>query len=73
MLSYNGDIAQVPYTSWHLVGSEDTNGDSFPDLIWWNARSGDVSRWLMGGTQVISYGGVEAQVQDTTWQPGAIR
>ncbi len=44
--SYNGDFAQVQDTTWHLMGSEDTNGDGHPDLIWWNASSGDESRWL---------------------------
>ena len=73
VLSYNGDIAQVSDTSWHLVGSEDSNGDGHPDLIWWNAKSGIESRWLLNGTTVTAYGGASTQVTDTTWQPTAIR
>ncbi len=72
-LSFNGNFAQVPDTSWHLMGSEDTNGDGHPDLIWWNANSGIESRWLLNGTTVTQYGGVSAQVSDITWQPTAIR
>lgn len=71
--SYNGSFAQVPDTSWHLVGSEDTNGDGHPDLIWWNAATGAESRWLLNGATVTNYGGTSVQVQDTAWQPTAIR
>ncbi len=73
VLSYNADFAQVNDTTWHLQGSEDTNGDGHPDLIWWNASSGIESRWLLSGTTVTQYGGVSTQVNDTTWQPTAIR
>ncbi len=73
VLSYNADFAQVNDTTWHLQGSEDTNGDGHPDLIWWNASSGEESRWLMNGTTVTQYGGISTQVPDTTWQPTAIR
>ncbi len=73
VLAYHGDFAQVSDTSWHLQGSEDTNGDGSPDLIWWNANSGIESRWLLNGTTVTQYGGGETQVTDTTWQPTAIR
>ncbi len=73
VLSYNADFAQVNDTTWHLQGSEDTNGDGHPDLIWWNASSGEESRWLLNGTTVTQYGGVSTQVPDTTWQPTAIR
>ena len=73
LLAEHGDIAQIPDTSWHLVSSEDTNGDGHPDLIWWNAKTGEVSRWLMNGTEIIGYGAATTQVSDTTWQPTAIR
>ena len=73
VLSYNSDFAQVSDTSWHLQGSEDTNGDGHSDLIWWNATSGDESRWLLNGNTVIQYGSTDTQVADTTWQPTAIR
>ena len=73
VLSFNGDFAQISDTSWHLMGSEDTNGDGHSDLIWWNANSGIESRWLLNGTTVTQYGGASTQVTDTTWQPTAIR
>ena len=73
VLAYHGDISQVADTSYHLMGSEDTNGDGHSDLIWWNANTGAESRWLMNGTTVAQYGGTTAQVADTTWQPTAIR
>ena len=73
VLSCNGDFTQVSDINWHLAGSEDTNGDGHPDLIWWNSTTGDVSRWLMSGTTVTSYGEPFAQDADTTWQPTAIR
>ncbi len=73
VLSYNSDFAQVPDTSWHLVGSEDTNDDGHPDLLWWNVNTGEYSRWLLNGTTVTQYGGDALRVQDTNWQPTAIR
>ncbi len=73
VLSYNGDFTQVSDTSWHLMGSEDTNGDGHPDLIWWNATTGVESRWLLNGTTVTQYGAGDTQVTDTAWQPTAIR
>ena len=73
VLSFNGDIAQEADTNWHLVGSEDTDGDGHADLVWWNASTGEVSRWLMNGTTVAQYGGDTAQETDTAWQPTAIR
>ena len=73
VLAEHADIAQVTDTSWHLVGSEDTNGDGHPDLIWWNASTGVESRWLLDGTTVEQYGGGDTQITDTTWQPTAIR
>ncbi len=73
VLAEHDDIAQIPDTSWHLVSSEDTNGDGHPDLVWWNAKTGEVSRWLMNGATVVGYGAATTQVNDTTWQPTAIR
>ena len=73
VLAYHGDFAQESDTTWHLQGSEDTNGDGKSDLIWWNATSGDESRWLLNGTTVTAYGATDTQVTDTTWQPTAIR
>ena len=73
VLSIGSDIAQVQDTSWHLVGTEDTNGDGSSDLIWWNADSGVESRWLLSATTVTGYGGADTQVANTTWQPTAIR
>ena len=73
VLSYHGSFTQVSDTSWHLQGSEDTNGDGHPDLVWWNANTGAESRWLLSGTTVTQYGGTDTQVADTTWQPTALR
>ena len=73
VLAYHPDFTSLSDTSWHLVGSEDTNGDGHPDLLWWNKNTGEVSRWLLNGTTVTQYGGDSAKVPDTTWQPTAIR
>ena len=73
VFGYHGDFTSLTDTSWHLVGSEDTNGDGHPDLLWWNATMGEVSRWLLDGPTVTQYGGDTATVADTTWQPTAIR
>ncbi len=73
VLAEHAGIAQVTDTSWRLVASEDTNGDGHPDLVWWNAKTGEVSRWLMNGTTVTGYGAATTQVADTTWQPTAMR
>ena len=73
VLSYNGDISQVNDTSWHLMGSEDANGDGKPDLLWWNQNTGEVAYWLMNGSAVDAYEPAFTQVTDTAWQPTAIR
>ncbi len=44
---------------------------SRPDLVERELR--DECRWLLDGTTVTQYGGISAQVPDTTWQPTAIR
>src|SRR5262249_30775895 len=49
-------------------GQSDFNGDGRADLLWRNAR-GDVTLWLMNGTQILG-GGLVARV-DPAWRIAA--
>jgi hypothetical protein len=48
-------------TSWNIVGSNDFNGDSKPDILWQNSSTGQRAIWLMNGitrTSIVSLGTV---------------
>lgn len=38
---------------WQIVGTPDLNGDGFPDLLWRNTRTGDLSAWYMTGNTYL--------------------
>ncbi len=64
-------FATVADTTWRVAGTGDTNGDGHPDIIWQNTRTGQVLRWLMGGTDgtsITAQGAPFATVSDTHWQ-----
>ena len=46
-----------PGPSWHIVGSEDFNGDGNADILWRN-DDGTPAIWLMNGTTLIGGGGL---------------
>src|SRR5205807_896627 len=57
---------------WHPVATGDFNGDGKPDILWHNAGTGQISVWLMNGTQFISatnFGGKSAA--SLPWHPVA--
>jgi len=69
--SYGSLFATVPNTAWHIVGTGDSDGDGHADLLWQNVQTGQVLRWLMGGTsgtQVQAYSAPFVTVPDTHWQ-----
>lgn len=47
-------------SDWHIVGTPDLNGDGYPDLLWRNTHTGDLSVWYMQGSTYLS-GAVIAQ------------
>ena len=74
VLAFHGDFSQVSDTTWHLMGSEDFNGDGHPDLLWWNSTSGSLSRWLLNGTSVTNYGGnIYSVTPSSGWIPQGAR
>ena len=63
-----GGSGSVPLPAvWKLVGVGDLDGDSKADLIWRNARTGDVAAWLMNGA-VVTREPVVAVGVPLTWQ-----
>ncbi len=68
---YGAPFAQVTDTNWRVAGTGDLNGDGHPDLIWQNSRTGQVLRWLLGGTDgtsILAQSAPFAAVSDTHWQ-----
>ncbi len=74
VLSYGQVFATVSHTTWHLVGAPDMNGDGHPDLLWENFTTGDVERWLMDDTTVLSYGSTFTSFAPSTgWELAGMR
>ncbi len=68
---YGSPLATLSDPNWHIVGTGDTNGDSHPDIVWQNGSTGQVLRWLLGGTNgavVQQFGAPFTTVADTHWQ-----
>ncbi len=73
VLSYGGPFATVdPSSGWIPVTTPTANGDGFPDLMWWNRNTGEMSLWTLADTSVIQYGADFATIADTDWQPVAV-
>ncbi|HXG70653.1 MAG TPA: FG-GAP-like repeat-containing protein [Gemmatimonadaceae bacterium] len=58
---------------WQIEGTSDMNGDTKPDFIWRNTRTGDLAVWLMDGVLFIdpSTNGVAlnpGSVSDLNWR-----
>ena len=65
----NFNPAQVPDTTWKIVGVGDFNADSKPDLVWQNQSNGSIGVWFMDGINLM--GAVNfspGQVPDTAWK-----
>ncbi len=52
---------------WMLVGANDFNGDSRPDLLWWNQNSGRLSFWIMNGLTRVDGVNVDGE-PDLSWR-----
>ena len=73
VLSYGSPFASLdPSSGWVPVTTPTANGDGFPDLMWWNHNTGEMSLWTLADTNVIQYGADFATVADTDWQPVAV-
>jgi hypothetical protein len=44
-----GSITSALGRDWSVMTVADLNGDGRRDIVWRNARSGDVNAWLMDG------------------------
>ncbi len=49
------NLPTVQDQGWQIYGSGDFNGDSHPDLVWRNSRTGENALWLLGGAQGDQY------------------
>ena len=59
--------------TWQIVGSGDFNGDGYRDLVWQNRVGGDISVWLMEGTNVVTMVAVPpGSGPDTNWAIRAV-
>jgi VCBS repeat protein/Big-like domain-containing protein len=61
--------SEVTDLHWKIRGAADIDGDAHPDLIWQNQTTGQVSVWLMNGTQLRDGRLLTAPlVADPAWQ-----
>ncbi|HXI59802.1 MAG TPA: FG-GAP-like repeat-containing protein [Polyangia bacterium] len=49
-------------SGWAVKGTGDFNGDGQPDVVWYKGDTGDVSMWMLNGTQVLSSTGPSNQM-----------
>jgi len=66
----SGGAAVAPDASWSIAGTGDFNGDGNADILW-RDTSGEVTTWLMNGTNIMSgaditSGGVAVR-PDASW------
>ncbi|MBK8014635.1 MAG: VCBS repeat-containing protein [Deltaproteobacteria bacterium] len=54
--SYEGVIYQEPDLAWNIAGLGDFDGDSFCDLLWWNASNGKTWIQRMNGPTILEQG-----------------
>ena len=58
----------VPDVNWTIVAATDVNGDSKPDILWQNRKTGVITSWLMDGTSFITAGPFTVGgASDTRW------
>ena len=66
-------VAHVANTDWKIVGAGDFNGDTQPDLVWYNQRARLLTVWLMSGTSFLASGLLSPNtVSDSQWAVRAI-
>ena len=57
VLNYGGSYASVsPSSGWIPVTAPSANGDGYPDLMWWNKMTGELSLWTLQNTTVKQFG-----------------
>jgi hypothetical protein len=61
----NGQVLSVD-THWSVFGTGDFNRDGYPDLLWYNASTGDIEIWYMLGTAYMSDGRVTPGLFDAS-------
>jgi parallel beta-helix repeat protein len=61
-------LARSIPSDWKIVAAPDLNGDGRPDLVWMNQTTGDVTYWIMNGTQWTGNWGYIAHNVSTAWR-----
>ncbi len=72
VLQYGSAFATVSDLNWKIVGAADMNGDGHADIVWQNAATGQLTRWLMNDQAIIQNGPTFNQVSDLNWKVVAV-
>jgi hypothetical protein len=59
---------KVVPANWKIVAVGDTNFDGWPDIVWRNDLTGELSLWAMQGTNAIWYGYLSIPSVDVSWK-----
>jgi len=76
-LAWKCDAASGCSKDWKVIGAADMNYDGNIDLLWYNSVTGEVSAWLLNGTNVTGTMSLSWRCAASTdcshlWKPGAV-
>jgi len=63
-----GTIAATILNDWQVVGQPDIDGDGILDLLWQNMSTGDVTYWIMSGSQFAGTWGYVVRGIPLVWR-----
>jgi hypothetical protein len=66
-LTWQGGAALVPVETWTVVAMGDFDNDGMPDILWRNARTGEIWLWRMNGATITASTFVAALPSKDEW------
>jgi hypothetical protein len=72
VLSVKNFSHQLKNTDWRLRGAGDVDGDGKADLVWQHQKKGQITVWLMDGTNRLASRSLTAQPGNASWRVRAV-